>query len=199
MRMRKLNWKKIVVRALWVLSGIGMIVLLGAAMQRKNQKPCTDIKVEITGVNRHMFIDEKDVLNMINAHNPVKGSSLSAINLRALETLVEKNPWVLHAEMYVDNKQELQVQIEERQPVARVFTLQGNSFYLDSGGMRLPLSDKLSARVPVFTGFTSDKNVLSKPDSLLLRGVVNLRAIYYGRFILDGAGGSGRYHPAGRF
>ncbi len=157
-----------------MLSGIGMIVLLGAAMQRKNQKPCTDIKVEITGVNRHMFIDEKDVLNMINAHNPVKGSSLSAINLRALETLVEKNPWVLHAEMYVDNKQELQVQIEERQPVARVFTLQGNSFYLDSGGMRLPLSDKLSARVPVFTGFTSDKNVLSKPDSLLLRGVVNL-------------------------
>ena len=172
--MRKLNWKKILVRALWVLSGIGMIVLLGAAMQHKNQKPCADIKVEITGANRHMFIDEKDVLNIINAHYPVKGSSLSSIDLRSLESVVEKNPWVLHAEMFVDNKQELQVYIEERQPVARVFTLQGNSFYLDSGGMRLPLSDKLSARVPVFTGFTSNKNVLAKPDSILLRSVVSL-------------------------
>ena len=172
--MRNLNWKKILIRAFWLLAGIGMIVLLGAAMQRKNQKICTDIKVEITGANRHMFIDEKDVLDIINKHYPVKGSSLAAINLRGLESVVEKNPWVYHAEMYIDNNHQLQVHIDERQPVARVFTLQGNSFYLDSGAMRLPLSEKLSARVPVFTGFPSDKNTLAKPDSLLLAGIVKL-------------------------
>ena len=172
--MRKLNWKKILVRAFWLLSGIGMIVLLGAAMQKKNQKHCADIKIEIVGKNRHLFIDEKDVLEILNAAQPVKSSSVADINLRALESLVEKNAWVSNAEMYIDNNQVLQVKIEERQPVARVFTLQGNSFYLDSGCMRLPLSDKLSARVPVFTGFPSDKEVLAKPDSLLLRNVVKM-------------------------
>ena len=36
--MRKYNWKKILVRAFWLLAGIGMIVLLGAAMQKKGSK-----------------------------------------------------------------------------------------------------------------------------------------------------------------
>jgi cell division protein FtsQ len=83
-----------------------------------------------------------------------------------MEAMVEKNPWVSNAEMFLDNNQVLQVRIEERQPVARVFTLDGNSFYLDSAALRLPLSDKISARVPMFTRFPIGKPVLAKPDSL---------------------------------
>lgn len=164
---------------LWVLAGIGAIVLLGAAMQKKNQKLCADIKIEITGVERHMFIDEKDVLDILNSAGPVAGNKTSALNLRQMETVVERNPWVRNAEMFIDNNQVLQVRIEERQPVARVFTMEGSSFYLDSSSMRLPLSDKVSARVPTFTGFPSGKEVLAKPDSLLLHNIVTV-----GKYIL---------------
>lgn len=172
--MRKRNWKKILLRAFWLLAGIGVMVLLGAAMQKKSLKKCTDIKIEIVGESQHLFIDEKDVMDILNTSQLPKGMSISAINLRVLESMVEKNPWVLNAEMYIDNNQVLQVRIAERQPVARVFTLQGNSFYLDSGAMRLPLSEKLSARVPIFTGFPSDKEVLARPDSLLLKSIVKM-------------------------
>lgn len=179
MIMRKYNWKKILVNTLWVLAGIGAIVLLGAAMQQKNRKRCTGVKIEITGAERHMFIDEKDVMDMLKTAGVVTGTSMASLNLRQMESMVEKNPWVKNAEMFLDNTQVLQVTIEERQPVARVFTLGGNSFYLDSNSMRLPLSDKLSARVPIFTGFPSDKDVLSKPDSALLDKVVQV-----GKYIL---------------
>jgi cell division protein FtsQ len=172
--MRKYNWKKILIRTVWVIAGIGTIVLLGAAMQKKNQKRCADIKIELTGVDRHMFIDEKDVLDILNAAGAVAGNKLSELNLRAMETVVERNPWVKNAEMFLDNNHFLQVKIEERQPVARVFTLGGSSFYLDSGSMRLPLSEKLSARVPIFTGFPSDKKILAGPDSALLKNIVRL-------------------------
>ena len=177
--MRKYNWKKILIGPEWRMAGIGTIVLLGAAMQKKNQKQCADIKIEITGVERHMFIDEKDVLDILNATGPVAGNKLLDINLRAMETVVEKNPWVKNAEMFLDNNRFLQVRIEERQPVARVFTPEGNSFYLDSGSMRLPLSEKISARVPIFTGFPSDKKMLARPDSVLLHNIVKI-----GRYIM---------------
>jgi cell division protein FtsQ len=177
--MRKYNWKKIAVSALWVIAGIGAIVLLGAAIQKKNQKPCTAIKIEISGAERHMFIDEKDVMEILHTLGKVEGSQISALNLRSMEQIVERNAWVKNAEMFVDNNQVLQVSIEERQPVARVFTLDGSSFYLDSGALRLPLSDKLSARVPSFTSFPTDKKTLSKPDSQLLHNVVAL-----GKYIL---------------
>jgi cell division protein FtsQ len=172
--MRKYNWKKIAVSALWVIAGIGAIVLLGAAVQKKNQKPCTAIKIEISGAERHMFIDEKDVMEILHTLGKVEGGQVSALNLRSMEQIVERNAWVKNAEMFLDNNQVLQVNIEERQPVARVFTLDGGSFYLDSGALRLPLSDKLSARVPSFTGFPTDKKILSKPDSQLLNNVVTL-------------------------
>ncbi|MBI2283755.1 MAG: hypothetical protein HYU71_08615 [Bacteroidetes bacterium] len=177
--MRKNNWKKILLNGLWILAGIGTMVLLGAAMQQKNQRTCTDIAIEITGVEQHMFIDEKDVLEMLHSVGRITGSRIGSLDLRQMESLVEKDPWVKNAEMFLDNNQSLQVKIEERQPVARVFTLGGNSFYLDSNALRLPLSEKLSARVPVFTGFPSDRSLLAKPDSMLLNDIVSI-----GKYIL---------------
>lgn len=177
--MKKFEWKKRLIQASWILAGIGTIVLMGAAMQHKNRKKCTDIRIAISGIEEHMFIDEKDVLELIQSKGKVTGTAVGSLNLRAMETSLETNPWVRNAEMYIDNQQVLQVQIEERQPVARVFTIQGGSFYLDSSGMRLPLSDKLSARVPMFTGYPSDNIKLSKPDSALLKDIVKI-----GQFIL---------------
>ena len=62
------------------------------------------------------------------------------------------------------------VTVTEKEPVARIFTTGNNSFYIDSAGRKMPLSDKMSARVPVFTGFP-DKKVLSAKDSVLLNDV----------------------------
>jgi cell division protein FtsQ len=177
--MRKYNWKKILFSILWMIAGIGAIVLLGAAMQKKGHKICSDIKIEITGAEQHMFIDEKDVLTLLNATGRISGNKIASLNLREMERIVEKNAWVRNAEMFLDNNQVLQVRIEERQPVARVFTMEGSSFYVDSASMRLPLSEKISARVPSFTGFPSAKNILSKPDSALLDNIVKV-----GRYIL---------------
>lgn len=177
--MRKYNWKKIAISVLWTIAGIGAVVLLGAAIQKKNQKVCAAIRIEISGAERHMFIDEKDVLDILRTTGKVEGSPIASLNLLSMEQVVERNPWVKNAEMFLDNNQVLQVKIEEREPVARVFTLEGTSFYLDSGALRLPLSDKLSARVPSFTGFPSDKKILSKPDSQLLYNIVTL-----GKFIM---------------
>ena len=169
-----MNWKKKIVQVLWLLAGLGTIVLFGAAMQQKSHKVCIGVKVEISGVEEHLFIDENDVLDIINSKVNITNNEMDVVDLRTIETALEATPWVKNAELFFDNKQVLQMKIIERQPVARVFTVQGSSFYIDSVGLRLPLSDKLSARVPMFTNFPSDKAVLAKPDSLLLESVVSL-------------------------
>jgi len=64
----------------------------------------------------------------------------------------------------------LHVTIVEEEPVARIFTTGGNSFYIDRTGKKLPLSDKRSARVPVFTGYPELKK-MNKADSALLAKV----------------------------
>lgn len=172
-------WKKRIIQALWITAGIGTVVLLGAAMQQKNHKVCKEVKIEITGAEEHMFIDEKDVLNILNASGDVVGKDIATVALRQLEEELETNAWVKNAELFFDNQQVLMVSIEERQPAVRVFTSQGTSFYLDTAGVRLPLSEKITARVPVFTNFPNAKKVMSLGDSLLLKDVIKL-----GSFIL---------------
>lgn len=166
-------WKQRIIQAIWIAAGAGTLVLLVAAMQKKSGKVFSEIQVEITGATEHVFVDEKDVKELMQEKGTGPGKSLRQVKLRSIEEMLEKDPWIQNAELFFDNKQVLQVRITERQPVARVFTLMGNSFYLDSSGKALPLSDKLSARVPVFTGLPFS-NKPGKTDSALLQDVLRL-------------------------
>jgi len=163
-----LNWKKGLMRICWILAGMGLIVLAGAAIQQKNNRLCKEVRIDITGAEQHLFIDEKDVLDLLNENGPVIGRPIAQLNLRQMESQVEQNKWVKNAEMFFNNNQVLQISIEERQPVARVFQTNGRSFYLDTAAVLLPLSSKLSARVPVFTGLPAQP----QPDSALLQQVI---------------------------
>jgi cell division protein FtsQ len=160
-------------RTLWSLVGIGTLVLLVAAIRKKDAAPCSHIYINIKGVNNIFFIDKKDILDSvisIESCNPV-GQPISSFNLRAMEGKLTNNIWIRNAQLFFDNNGSLQVDILESEPLARLFTTTGNTFYIDSALNRLPLSDKFSARIPVFTGFPSDRIVLTTADSGLLKDI----------------------------
>lgn len=146
-------------------------MLLIAAVETNSSKVCTGIEVEIDGAANNFFIDKKEVMELINAGESVKGQKLENINLQVLEDRLRKEKWISKAELFFDSKQVLQVKVEENEPVARIFTTGGSSFYIDSACKRLPLSRTLSARVPMFTSFPSDREKLSAPDSSLMADV----------------------------
>jgi cell division protein FtsQ len=169
----KINIKKIVATLLWMAIGVSGIVLLVAAVKSKNEKTCNDVVIEIIGVSNNFFIDKSDVLRIIRnfVGGNAQGRSIRTFNLAAIESHLEKEVWIKNAELFFDNNEVLRVSIDEREPVARVFTFSGNSFYVDSSLKVLPLSDKFSARLPVFTGFNHDPAFLSKADSSLLASI----------------------------
>ncbi|HNA96295.1 MAG TPA: cell division protein FtsQ/DivIB [Chitinophagaceae bacterium] len=164
--------RKILFISLWLCIGGGMLTLLLAAINNKKKGLCKGYSISIKGGDKNRFIDEKDIekLMLKNAGGTIKGQPVETVNLNKLEQELRKNVWVSRAELYFDNQDYLHVAVIEKEPVARVFTPDGNSFYIDSTANRLPLSDKLSARVPVFTGFTNAAK-LAKADSAILDGI----------------------------
>ena len=171
----KATIRKILFVMLWVCIGGGMLSLLIAAIGKKNREDCTNYTIAIKGAEENYFIDADDINKLIKsgAGSEIKGKKISEINLKKLEQLLRSNVWIRKAEMWFDNRNVLHVEVYEREPIARIFTTAGNTFYIDSTERKLPLSDKLSARVPVFTGFI-DKKVYSAKDSLLLTDVKNI-------------------------
>lgn len=164
--------RKIVFIAIWCCIGGGMLTLLLAAISKKNRGVCKDYTITIKGVQNNFFIDQKDVEQLIMkaTSSKIKEEPVSSFKLYELEQMLEHNTWIEKAEMYFDNRDVLHVTVTEKEPVARVFTTTGTSFYIDSLGRTMPLSDKMSARVPVFTGYPAKKK-LSAADSVLLEGV----------------------------
>ncbi|MDB5231178.1 MAG: hypothetical protein JWN76_1983 [Chitinophagaceae bacterium] len=170
-------WKRRFVTAAWCLLGAGAIVLLAAAMQRKDRRVCTNVKIEINGIDNHVFVDENELLAEMNKNGILAGKQLAQIPLRTLEARLEQNIWIKDAQLYFDNNNELHAEIREREPLARIFSTDGNSFYIDSNAMRLPLSTSYSASVPMFTSFPSSRKVLSAPDSAVLQDVKKIALI----------------------
>jgi cell division protein FtsQ len=172
----KYKLKKILVVMIWIIIGSGTVVLLVAAIERRNNERCAGVEIEISGVQNNFFIDKKEVISLLEKTNGGKLEKvpLHAIDLAAMETELQKSRWIKKAEIFFDNNNVLEVRIKEREPIARVFTSSGLSFYLDSSLTRLPLSDKFSPRLPVFTNFPTDAITLSKADSNLSRDIRTL-------------------------
>ena len=167
------QWQKIVIRVLWSIAAAALIVLFVVSWKAKNEKKLTDIQVELVGESAQaLFMDEIAIRSILNEQGVHVGVPIEQVNLTQLERFIEKTEWVKNAEFFIDNKLVLEAKIEQRIPIARVFTANGASFYIDNEGWRLPLKQLTVLNLPVFTGFPTDQAKLSKPDSALLKEVL---------------------------
>ena len=150
----------------------GLVVLLVAAIGKRNHERCRDYVITIKGAEKNLFIDVNDIKKLLRdgAAGELKDEPIAEFNLSRLEQQLKVNPWVQDANLYFDNQDILHISVRESEPVARIFTASSGSFYIDSNGRQMPLSDKKSANVPVFTNFP-DKTVLSSKDSVLLNDI----------------------------
>ncbi|MEO6905031.1 MAG: hypothetical protein ABI148_01610 [Ginsengibacter sp.] len=169
----KYTIRKILVISVWTILLAGTVVLLVAAMSKKNNEKISGVEIHISGVQNNYFIDKNDVLEILQKVNgkDLQKATISSLDLTKMENRLQKDQWVKKAEMFFDNNNLLQIKITEREPVARIFTISGASFYIDSSLTRLPLSDKFSARLPVFTSFPTEVRILKKRDSFLLHEI----------------------------
>ena len=171
-----MDTKRIIQRTIFITLTLaacsGLVVLLVAAIGKKKHDNCRDYVINIKGPQNNLFIDEKDVTQLLMkaTNGKVKGQAIVSFNLRQLEQILKANVWIKDAELYFDNHDVLHISVTEREPIARIFTGKGKSFYIDSMMKQIPLSEKITARVPVFTNFP-DKVRLSDKDSSILNDI----------------------------
>lgn len=158
----------------WCAAGGALIVLLISATRIADRKPITGTDIEISGVNNNYFIDRDDVQGVLKRFGNAGHRPVSGLNLALAEEELEQQVWIRNAEMFFDNNGLLKVSVEEREPVIRIFNIAGESFYTDTSLKVLPLSEKFSAALPVFTDFPGREGGFLKSDSILLKGMIEV-------------------------
>lgn len=140
-----------------IVLAIATVSLYAFASARHEGRKLNGVQVKFAEGD-NLFISEKAVNKLLIQNNAGATSIFKeALDLNELETALNSNKMIQNAQVYVSVDGELEVNVKQRTPIARI--LNGQSYYIDIGGSKMPLSSNYSARVPLVTGKVSNDDI----------------------------------------
>jgi cell division protein FtsQ len=188
--MKNINWNNI--RLVVILC---MVVFLYAFTGKRNEGRKL-IKTDIELVGNENYITKDSVNNLlIQSYGAVASIHKVDLDLNSVEKRLNSNAMVEKAEVYTTVDGKLKAIIKQRKPVARIFE-GSQSYYLDSRGQKMPLSDNETARVPLVTGNieVADAKKMQQlldyiyKDAFLNKNIIGLSVTPVGNMILKSRG-----------
>lgn len=133
---------------------IGAMLIISAVEYRKSSH-IREVDVEIEPLeDERLMVTSSDIREAISRGFgfPMEGLPIKDIDIARLEKVLEKDPLILNADVYIDARSNLRIRVEQRAPLLRVMDQNGLNYYLDPNGVRMPLSRHASVRVLAANG-----------------------------------------------
>lgn len=120
-------------------------------MRKQSGQHVKELKIEIAEDEGNFFIDQTEVVDLLNAAHTdyVLSLTKNQLDLRQLERRMEQHAFVADAQIYMDVEGVMNVRILQARPVARLLYKGSNGNYIDQKGNLLPLNGRHTARVPI--------------------------------------------------
>lgn len=145
--------KRILIISGWVVLVAGATVLLGFAKTKRNNTPCKAVDIAITQKGSDLFITQDEIRALITKdQGVVEGKTMNKINLLEIEQMLKDNPFVTNAQVYATLDGNIKIRVSQKNPIARIIANNDESFYVDSAGYFMPLTDNCTPRVLVVNG-----------------------------------------------
>ena len=119
-----------------------------------------DVNLNIVRNTEKGFVDyEKTYKMILDICDTANNSQVNMIDVDSVINALNENPWIIRAEADMNLKEYLDVEIEECDPIVRVYAKNGKSVYIDKDGNIYPSENQYVPRVMVVSGigFSIDK------------------------------------------
>lgn len=164
--------------------GIGGLLLLAvlvmSAIDSRKGARITGLDVAISPLKGSSYMIQNDEVKKIiydGYRRDVKDLTVELLDIKEIENLLEQEPFIANADVYVNADDRLSITIDQAHAAIRIMDEKGRSYYLTENIQPFPISKHASARVAVFSGAIEsfDGNV----DSLTAtqKGIVELMEI----------------------
>lgn len=175
-----LSWKNIRLVLMF-----GAVIFLFAFTSKRNlERKLVRSEVVFTE-GENLFVRPETVNKLlIENKSDVTAFKKDGLDLNKLEKSVNSHNLIEKSEVFVSIDGVLKAVIQQKSPVARVFSETG-SFYIDYDGNKMPLSPVYAARVPLISGETDGEfaDKLSKlfrfihDDDFLKKNIIGIRIL----------------------
>ena len=137
---------------------IGLVVFLFAFTTKRNEsRKIVKTDVQFVGDNNLLVTTEMVNKLLIDKSGVGKSIDKDKLDLNTLEKNINKHDMIEKSEVFVSIDGTLKAVVTQRIPIARYFGDE-SSFYLDSKGSKMPLSEIYAARVPMISGRLTSEN-----------------------------------------
>jgi cell division protein FtsQ len=125
-----------------------LAALAGFASSRQSEKKCEKVSINIDNEYNNYFIGDEEVRDLLTreGERKLEGLPNQQIDLKNLEKRIEAHSFVKEAEVFRGLDGNIQVNIKQNRPIARIIR-SDQDVYIDAEGNMLPLSDRYTARV----------------------------------------------------
>ena len=141
---------------LWFMAILAVAVLLWVSVNTHLNRHINQLSVEIENLegSRNLVSKEMAELHIEQFFGTdIQDIKFVDIDSRKLESALNKDSRIEHAEVYVDGKNILHVTIKQRAPVVRIMAENGEDYYLDIYGERIKTVKGSGVRVPIASGY----------------------------------------------
>lgn len=185
--MKLFNWNTIRL----VLMLFLVIFLFSFTSKRNSSRKLTKSTVVFVGENP-LFVSQEAVNKLLIENNSsAKSIQKDRLDLNKLEKRLNTQDMIEKSDVFVSIDGVLKAVVKQKTPIARVFNKEG-SFYVDSEGDTMPLSDAFTARVPLVSGEINKNNSkdLSKlfkiiyDDAFLRKNIIGIQIMPNGSLLM---------------
>ncbi len=170
--LKRVNWRLVFKCFAWTLCLGGIITLMSFVEVKKNTVTCTNIKILIPGADNFIEREEIDAI-LKQSEGTLKGRNLERINLNAMEQRIIANPYIANSKVYADMDGVIHIEISQRQPLLRIINSNGQDYYIDRVGLKMPVSPNFTADVLVANGHILE-HFGGKVDTLITKMAADL-------------------------
>jgi len=138
---------------LFVLLGITLLSLMGFMVYEHGQQPVKEIKIKISKTENGGFLNQERIYSSIHELNGMDTVRVSDFDEVLIENKLRQNPYIAHADAYINIKGELILNIKEREAILRIYLSDNSSFYMDHEGKLFPLCNWFTPRLLIANGY----------------------------------------------
>jgi cell division protein FtsQ len=150
--MRK--WLKIAL-VVGIFIGVIVVFIKASEQEAKTQPNLPQIAIHVDSENA--FLTEQELINRLKMDRLIyEGQTNETLKIDLIEAKIAAMEEVKTVRVYRDIGKKWYIKIELRKPIARIFTIYGESYYLDEDGFTMNRSELHTARTLVFSGNIKD-------------------------------------------
>jgi cell division protein FtsQ len=137
----------------WVVIGAGMLAMVGFAEIKRKATPVKVLDIRISQHDSDFFITPTEIRKLIQQQQgDVVGKEMNQVSVPKMEDMMNSNPFIAAAQVYATIDGNLEVRVTQKKPIVRIINSDDESYYLDSTGTLMPLSNDYTAKVLVVNG-----------------------------------------------